>query len=77
MLKFTSGGIERGARPMWELHDWELVKDRCGWKAGRRNEGMDVVELVVRVRSRGRIRALDSILCCCGRWTRLGDWRRF
>lgn len=60
MLKVTSGGIVRGARPMWELYCEVEEKGRwLWWKAGRRNEGRVVEGLGTAI---GRMRALESIV---------------
>lgn len=66
MAKLTSGGMESGARPIWDAREGEeencLVHEKPGRrKAGRDADGVvDVVE--VSALSRPLDRAVDSIL---------------
>ena len=42
-MKFTSGGIERGARPICDERAVDVEKDRgARGKAGRRKDGKDI-----------------------------------
>ncbi len=43
IVKFTSGGIERGARPIWDRRLLDIEKDReaTAGNAGRRNAGIE------------------------------------
>jgi len=63
MLKLTSGGIDNGARPIWDAKFVEAENDRDSTtgNAGRRNEGINAVGVEIIALSRPLQRAVDSI----------------
>lgn len=66
MVKLTSGGIDKGARPICDgrLVEAENDRDPTG-NAGRRNAGMEAVGAEAIALSSPLDRAVDSIACCC------------
>lgn len=73
-VKFTSGGIDNAALPMWEFRHVEAEKDReVIGKAGRRNDGMETEGVELRAWFSPLDRAVDNMVggglrfCCWGR----------
>lgn len=63
-MKVTSGGIERGARPICDgrCTDAEKDLDELSGNAGRRNEGNEIRDGEVATLSNPFVRAVESIV---------------
>lgn len=62
-MKFTSGGIDRGARPICDGRVVEAENGRAeSGNAGRRKEGMVWHGVDVIARSTARVRAVQNML---------------
>lgn len=71
----TSGGIDSGARPIWDARTLEAEKHRVEvGKEGRRKAGMDTDGPELIARSRALVRVVESIVDAM---YDLGDVSRF